>query len=92
MHGTCLLEDHFRYHEHVSAVARYCAEVPSPQRTDLASLATSPSHDVDVDGEADWDLAAFNAAEEPLAHTSLNAKCTERREVCRFADVSGNYL
>lgn len=49
----------------------------------MGAPATSPGNYVDVDGEAERDLADLNAAKEPLGHTILKTKLTELQEACR---------
>lgn len=55
--------------------------------SDPGGPATSSGYYVDVDGEASWDLASLNGADEPMDHTVLKSMFTELQEVCRRANV-----
>lgn len=53
---TSLSDVYFRYLDTVSAVARHCGEVPSPQTSDPGVSTAAPDYYVNVVTEAVWDL------------------------------------
>lgn len=48
---------------------------------------SSPDYYVNVDGEADWNLADVNPSDEPLDHTVLRTKLSELQDACRRVDL-----
>lgn len=76
---TWLSESCFCYADEVSAVVRHCGEDSSPLAIDPGVPSSSP-HYYAVSGKADWDLASFNAANEPLHDTVLKKTFTGLRE------------
>lgn len=58
-------------------MVRYRGEVKSLQAIDSGAPSTSFKYYVDVEREADYDLAMLNAAGEPLEHIVLKSKFTE---------------
>lgn len=69
-------------------MARYHEHVPSPQANDLVLFSTSPEYYVQVDGEADWNLADLNAAKVPFGHTVSRKTSTELQEASRRPDFA----
>lgn len=64
----------------------YRGDILAPHKNALGAHKPSPGYYVDVDGEPYWDLANFNAAEEPLEPTVLKANfCSYKTR--RRADV-----
>lgn len=51
--------------------------------------ATFADYSVDVDGEADWELANVNTAQEPLEHSALITRFMEEvQQACWHADAA----
>lgn len=86
--ATWLSKIYCCYHDAVLAVACYCDDVPFPWASNQDATAASPSYFISVDGDADWDLADFNAEVEPFRHNVLKTKSMEQEEARRFAYVA----
>lgn len=66
VHHTWYSDDYLHFIDRVSRMPHFCGKARSPQASDRGARSASPDYYVSRDGEAEWDLAVVNAADEPL--------------------------
>lgn len=80
--------DYSSYRNGELVSAPYRDDVTSPQANNLGAPATYTDFNVDLNDEADWDLAGSAETDQPLDHTVYVAKFTYLGEACCRADAT----